>query len=66
MHFIRLTTQKNTINRTTKHYFDMVSELGHRHYANYINFFILFNKTFLVELKLEYSITDGISITLNP
>ena len=42
----------------------MVSELGHRHYANYINFFILFNKTFQVELKLEYSITDGISITL--
>ena len=25
-----------------------------------------FNKTFLMELKLEYSITDGISITLNP
>ena len=38
----------------------MVSELGHRHYANYINFFILLNKTFLVELKLEYSISDGI------
>ena len=44
----------------------MVSELGHRHYANYINFFMLFNKTFLVEWKLEYSITDGISTTLNP
>ena len=29
-------------------------------------FFMLFKKTFLVELKLEYSITDGISIRLNP
>ena len=29
-------------------------------------FFMLLNKTFLVELKLEYSITDGISIRLNP
>ena len=38
----------------------MVSELGHRHYANYNNFFMLLNKTFSVELKLEYSIIDGI------